>query len=89
MKGKIPEELTLSGVKKRLAHPLNDPVCRFVLLVSAGCLLVWFLHVLIGFSPTFSICLVGLLATAAWVAAIKMLLYNDFLERLINFRILF
>ena len=77
MEGKIPEELTLSGMRKRPAHPLNDPVWRIVLLVSAGCFLVWLSCVLFGFSHTLSVWLVGLLATAVWVVAIRMLFLDS------------
>lgn len=81
MEGKIPEELTLSGMRKRPAHPLNDPGWRLVLLVSAGCFLVWLFRILFGFSHTLSVWLVGLLATTVWIVAIRMLFLDSRLKK--------
>ena len=81
MKSKIPDELTLPSMRKQPAHPLNDPVWRFVLLISGGCFLVWLLRILCGFSHTLSFWLVGLLSAAAWVVAIRMLLLDSKLKK--------
>ncbi len=71
---KIPEELSLSGIREKRIHPLNAPVWRSVLIISTGCASAWIFRTLLGFTHPLSIWLFALVTTASWVVAIMMLL---------------
>ncbi len=77
----IPDELSLSGMRERLVSPLNAKVWRFVLLISAGCIVAWILQVLFGLYRPFVVWIVALVAGASWVAAIRMLLLESKLRK--------
>ncbi len=70
----FPEELTLSGVREKRTHPLNDPVWRFVLIISIGCATSWLFRTFLGVSHPLALWLLALVTTASWVVAVMMLL---------------
>lgn len=75
------DELSLRDIGKKKVSPLNAPVWRLTLLVSAGCALSWFIRILLGFKNPFVIWSVVLLASASWVLAIRMLLLDAKLKK--------
>jgi hypothetical protein len=77
----IPDELSLSGLRERQVSPLNSKVWRFVLLVSAGCVVTWILQILFGLYRPFVVWIVALVAGASWVVAIRMLLLESRLKK--------
>ena len=77
----IPDELSLSGMRDRDISPLNSKVWRFVLLVSAGCIVTWILQILFGLYRPFVVWIVALVAGASWVVAIRMLLLESRLKK--------
>lgn len=78
----IPDELSLSGMRERPVSPLNSKVWRFVLLVSAGCVVTWILQILFGLYRPFVVWIVALVAGASWVVAIRMLLLESRLKKI-------
>lgn len=72
---------SLSGVRKKRLSPLNDPVWRLILLISAGCASAWLIRILFGFTHPLVVWIVALLAGASWVAAIRMLLLDAKLKK--------
>jgi serine phosphatase RsbU (regulator of sigma subunit) len=78
----IPDELFLSGMRDRHVSPLNSKVWRFVLLVSAGCIVTWILQILFGLYRPFVVWIVALVAGASWVVAIRMLLLESRLKKI-------
>jgi len=77
----IPDELSLSGMRERNVSPLNSKVWRFVLLVSAGCVVTWILQILFGLYRPFVVWIVALVAGASWVIGIRMLLLESRLKK--------
>ncbi len=77
----IPDELSLSGMRDRHVSPLNSKVWRFVLLVSAGCIVTWILQILFGLYRPVVVWIVALVAGASWVVAIRMLLLESRLKK--------
>ncbi len=78
----IPDELSLSGMRERQVSPLNAKVWRFVLLISAGCIVSWILQILFGLYRPFVVWIVALVAGACWVVAIRMLLLESRLKKI-------
>ena len=70
----FPEELTLSGMRKKRAHPLNNIVWRYVLIISVGCVSAWIFRLLLGFSHPLAIWLIALVTAGSWIVAVLMLL---------------
>jgi len=77
----IPDELSLSGMREKQVSPLNSKVWRFVLLVSAGCIVTWILQILFGLYRPFVVWIVALVASVSWVVAIRMLLLESRLKK--------
>lgn len=77
----VPNELSLSGMRKRYVSPLDSPVWRFSLLISAGCLAGWLIHILFSFYHPIAIWIAALLTGASWVVAIRMLLLESRLKK--------
>lgn len=77
----MPDELSLSGMRERQVSPLNAKVWRFVLLISAGCIVSWFLQILFGLYRPVVVWIVALVAGASWVVAIRMLLLESRLKK--------
>lgn len=77
----IPDELSLSGMRERNVSPLNSKVWRFVLLVSAGCVVTWILQILFGLYRPFVVWIVALVAGGSWVIGIRMLLLESRLKK--------
>lgn len=77
----MPDELSLSGMRERQVSPLNAKVWRFVLLISAGCIVSWILQILFGLYRPFVVWIVALVAGASWVVAIRMLLLESKLKK--------
>lgn len=75
------EKLVLSGLRKKHTSPLNAPVWRFTLLVTAGCLSVWFTRLFFGFTHPVPVWIVAFLASASWVIAVRMLLLDSKLKK--------
>jgi HAMP domain-containing protein len=71
--GALPPELSLSGTRKRPVSPLNNPVWRFLLYVSGGCLGAWLIPSLSGLRSGLIVWVSAALLTASWVVAIRML----------------
>lgn len=76
-----PDELSLLGMRKRPVSPLNAPVWRLTLLISAGCAASWLIRTLFGFAHPLVIWIVVLVASASWVLAIRMLLLDAKLKK--------
>lgn len=80
-KGIASDEFTLTGRVKKVSSPLDNPVWRFLLMISGGCIAVWLTIVLFGFDRLAVVWLVALLALVTWVCAIWMLLLDSRLKR--------
>ncbi len=78
----FPEELSLKETRKKEISPLNAPVWRYVLLVSAGCAAGWLVHVLVGFYHPIAIWLGILVTGTSWVMAVRMLLLDSGAKKL-------
>jgi len=75
------DELSLTGMRKKQVSPLNAPVWRFTLLISAGSAVTWLIYVLFGFTHPVAVWIMALLAGASWVVAIRMLLLDTRLKK--------
>jgi len=69
-------------MRAKQVSPLNSKVWRFVLLVSAGCIVSWILQILFGLYRPFVVWIVALVAGASWVVAIRMLLLESRLKKI-------
>ncbi len=77
----VSDELSLSGMREKKVSPLNIPVWRSVLLVSAGCAAAWLFLFLFGFDKPFIIWFTALIICASWFIAIRMLLLDTRLKK--------
>jgi serine phosphatase RsbU (regulator of sigma subunit) len=68
-------------MREKHVSPLNSKVWRFVLFVSAGCAVAWLLQILFGLDRPGVVWIVALVASASWVAAIRMLLLESRLKK--------
>lgn len=73
----FPEELSLKATRKKEISPLNAPVWRDVLVISAGCAAGWIIHILLGFYHPIAIWLGVLVTGISWVVAVRMLLLDS------------
>jgi serine phosphatase RsbU (regulator of sigma subunit)/HAMP domain-containing protein len=77
----IPDELSLSGMREKQVSPLNSKVWRFVLFISAGCVVAWILQIMFGLYRPLVVWIVAVVAGASWVVAIRMLLLESRLKK--------
>lgn len=75
------EELSLAKQGQKRLSLLSTPVWKHLLFISAGCTAAWLARVVFGFRHPLAVWIVALLATASWVAAIRMLLLDARLKK--------
>jgi len=73
--------LSLSGIRKKHVSPLNAPVWRLALIISAGCVAAWLIGILFSFHHPIAIWTIGFMATASWIIAIRMLMLDARLKK--------
>ncbi len=64
---------SLPGGKKKNLSPLNRPVWKFCLLVSAGCFLAWIVLLAFGFNQIVSVWAIAVILLLSWVLTVRML----------------
>lgn len=77
----VMEELSLAKQDQKRLSPLNAPVWKHILLISAGCASAWLGRVVFGFRHPLAVWIVAFLATISWVAAVRMLLLDSRLKK--------
>jgi serine phosphatase RsbU (regulator of sigma subunit) len=78
---RIPEELALTGVRKRRVSPLNPTVWFLILAASGGSAAAWLSYRIFGFEHFISAWILALIAGASWVVIIRMLLLDSRLKK--------
>ncbi len=67
---------SLAAIRDRRVSPLNDRVWRLLLCAVAGSAGTWLAHALFGWQKSLGVWSLGILALAAWGAAVRMLFFE-------------